>query len=1275
MAIKFFRGGNSITLFEVKPIETFLSDSLLEIPYIIIRFTTPSPVDLTLGDYVIVDSVRYQLFVYPDYKIDNGDYYYDIQLFHSNHIINHKIFTKKGTSISTFKIVGNLKTVLDLWVWNINKTQENPFGVDTGWSTGKIPNTPLREIQFTGINCFDVLKKLTEVYYLEFSINSKKVSFSTKIETDTIINLNTEDVVKAYKLNHLENFHDFYTRAYIRGGNKNIPKEYQDESFNFKPPFDYFQELSSHNEVKETKKYFKDEYPHYILPIKNKINYDSSLFLIEVEKGFSNKVKPNTKIVFLNGVLEERLFNFDYDKETNLIKIHFEYVSNAQKSQINIGDLVTFTNYEIPQKEVEKSLKRLHDIGLSWFNNQNFQLIRAEISFDKSFYNYFDKLIVGSKVVFTYGGIPYKNVRLVKKLHQLETNGVVITITNHSEPEKVIQSVTNTTIEKEEEVIPNNPPPNETTQWVIDNVIPLTLSKINGIEDKGSRMVKVIGVDDTDELTNKNVLSSFNTLKKIEQAINSINFNLKEPYIKEDDYGNLYVEQNFYSKKGLSSYGLGVENQLYEEEYALENLPSIIDFDENGRFISFTESSTDEVVIIETSKYKADTQYKVNLIAQGGILTIKYQGSDESDVIIAQDYTNDFLTTRSNSTVESITVSKDTKVYSLKVTEVNSDTGGVFALETLGEGNVITNLTKLGETLTATKSRLGLDDITELREALTTLGYGGEGPLVPIGENLYERSYLVSNGWSESTGYVSMGNWEIGSYIHIIDASKFKENTQYQLNYKVYLGSNGYGDLVIKYSDASSTELIVHGYGEIKEGAYLTTENKTVDWIAINYGSYRVYDDTTCFELGVSDVPVPGGPTRLSELTDVTLTNLQDEQILKWNGSKWINGDISVVNNLTSTSTTSALSAYQGTVLNQRIDNIAGGGGEADSVLWGNVIGRPTKLTQFDNVDSGFITEADIIRKADTYYVNNELALKLNTSVFDSHVNNSTDVKHLTSLQHSGLIELLTNGGLTQGQRDILNLFEIVDGNLKVSTTFYSTKGLSAFGLGVGSDTPGTGGEIISLEQIGNGNAVTSISKQGSILTITKGNTFALQNDSRFHTHSNKSILDGISSSDISNWDNKASENHTHTKSEITDFPTRLKQFTNDLGNYGDWATTLEVVSALNQKLNTSVFDSHVLEFNSHLSEYSTHVSEYNSHLSDFNSHVTTFNNHLSDFSSHVSDFNIHVADKEAHFDEGEHDHLKKLIASFDVDPQGNVFTTKNFYSTQGVSSFKLGTS
>lgn len=426
MTITFYRGNEHQAILNIDIIDISVVEAILTIPYVNIAFITPTPVDLGIGDYIIYNDSVYKLYQKPEHKNNNGQYQYQLKLYHTNHEITHKIFLKPNTSETTFKTVGTLEDILKIWLWNVNK--------DTLyiWEIGETIHTPLREIQFTEINCFDVLIKLCEIFHCEVRItNDKKIYFQVKLESDELIYLDHSNLVDVYQIKNVQNYTDFYTHAYIRGGNINIPLEYQDETQNLKPPFNYLENLEYYQYVKETKKYFKDEYPYYILPIKNKSRVEDNLFLIEVEEEFGDKIQNNTKIKFLTGVLQEREFNFSYNIETNLIEIHFEHFKEDILRQISIGDLITFTNYEIPKKEVEKSIQRLTETSQNWFYNQNYPLVKMEVQFNEPFNNYFDRLSIGSYVSIIHDNQRYQNIRIVKTKHDLITNEINLIITNH----------------------------------------------------------------------------------------------------------------------------------------------------------------------------------------------------------------------------------------------------------------------------------------------------------------------------------------------------------------------------------------------------------------------------------------------------------------------------------------------------------------------------------------------------------------------------------------------------------------------------------------------------------------------------------------------------------------------------------------------------------------------------------------------------------------------------------------------------------------------------
>lgn len=75
--------------------------------------------------------------------------------------------------------------------------------------------------------------------------------------------------------------------------------------------------------------------------------------------------------------------------------------------------------------------------------------------------------------------------------------------------------------------------------------------------------------------------------------------------------------------------------------------------------------------------------------------------------------------------------------------------------------------------------------------------------------------------------------------------------------------------------------------------------------------------------------------------------------------------------------------------------------------------------------------------------------------------------------------------------------------------------------------------------------------KEDAVLHITTAERTNWNDaNSKKHAHSNKSVIDGITQVLVDKWNSAltALPAHTHTKSQITDMPTKVSQFTNDAG-------------------------------------------------------------------------------------------------------------------------------
>ncbi len=58
----------------------------------------------------------------------------------------------------------NFRDWLELLIWNVNKTNDNPLGVDTGWQLGNIPDTEYMTLSFDGLDFLSLLSELASAY-------------------------------------------------------------------------------------------------------------------------------------------------------------------------------------------------------------------------------------------------------------------------------------------------------------------------------------------------------------------------------------------------------------------------------------------------------------------------------------------------------------------------------------------------------------------------------------------------------------------------------------------------------------------------------------------------------------------------------------------------------------------------------------------------------------------------------------------------------------------------------------------------------------------------------------------------------------------------------------------------------------------------------------------------------------------------------------------------------------------------------------------------------
>ena len=237
----------------------------------------------------------------------------------------------------------------------------------------------------------------------------------------------------------------------------------------------------------------------------------------------------------------------------------------------------------------------------------------------------------------------------------------------------------------------------------------------------------------------------------------------------------------------------------------------------------------------------------------------------------------------------------------------------------------------------------------------------------------------------------------------------------------------------------------------------------------------------------------------------------------------------------------SALDSKQNTLIAGANITISGNtissSGGISSVAWGDITGKPATFAPSAHTHTiANVTDLQTALNGKEPSFTKKTAFNKNFGTVAGTVMQGNDSR-IHSHSNKSVIDKLTQGNI-----DVLNLLSVVDGNIKVDTTLWATGGISALGLGDSGGSGGGGADMLdswanyttakanyyvpasllvpfrsdtlsrltslesgsatSIVTTGNGNAITSLTKLGSVITATKGLTFALGS----HTHTFASL-------------------------------------------------------------------------------------------------------------------------------------------------------------------------
>lgn len=413
------------------------------------------------GDYIKLNGVNYTINRDVEYTIESDvKYSYDLVFEHPFYILLNKLYCNRITGHTSFTLTGKLRDFVELLVWCVNISPENPDGVDTGWTVGEIFNTEYKTLTFQDMYCNEVLNKLSDEFQVEYFFNNKQVNFVERIErlTDHVFEHGAGKGL--YKLTQQNvDKEDTVTRLLVRGGNQNVSNGYADEEGYLKLPENYLEDFSEHAKVVERKKKFEEEFPRFVGSIAT-VSGENNKILTCPQIDFdiaAIAVGDNARINFLTGDLmggPGYKFNWDNtNKQITLIEQEDEtaladadgnkpIIPNANK-KAKVGDQFNFTGVLMPASYVAASITRLREKGNKYLGLFSKKRVKFTLDIDHRYMRGKPELIVGDLVVIS---IPQRNfnqvIRITEIGKNLHTGAVSATVSNYLEEnwEKYVES-------------------------------------------------------------------------------------------------------------------------------------------------------------------------------------------------------------------------------------------------------------------------------------------------------------------------------------------------------------------------------------------------------------------------------------------------------------------------------------------------------------------------------------------------------------------------------------------------------------------------------------------------------------------------------------------------------------------------------------------------------------------------------------------------------------------------------------------------------------------
>ena len=631
--------------------DAILANGIMNKNEVSVTVVTDTIPDIQEGDFIRVGGIKYKINRASEFADKSSVNHTTTYLFEApEYTLIDKILTNKITQSTRVTLTGKLRDWLELLIWNVNKTDDNPLGVDTGWQLGNIPDTEYMTLSFDGIDCRSLLSELASAYGYEYYVHDHTINYVSRIENERNLTFTQGQGGGLYEVEQSNvDSGDVTTRVYPVGGTKNMASGEGDEEGRLMLPEKYLENFSETNRAVEKKIVFDDIHPSFTGFVENPTGENYREFICrDIDFNIDElAIGDDARINFLTGDLMGKSFEFKWDNSNKKITLIYQedelapidpetqsrpLIPSAAK-HLRGGEEFNFTGIRLGESYKQAAISKLREKATDWlaFNSQK----RVKFTLDVD-YRYMRKkggLECGDLITVS---IPSRNISRIIRIVSTEKN---------LKTGKLSCVVSNYLTEKWEDKI--------------EGQISSMQATING---GGAGSVTVLEKYDERPLTDKNVLSSLRTLLEIAKRALSKEHSDSTDYLLKLLAGGEFGEfvDSMIAGKGA---GIFPDGRAQVERLEVRGSLSVLDLIINQIQGMESDYSFTEIGKIESVEDLGENTYRLSIEKRTDFDFMKFQDNDVCFSIIntlltggSEYYTSWMRILTTNSAENSITV-------------------------------------------------------------------------------------------------------------------------------------------------------------------------------------------------------------------------------------------------------------------------------------------------------------------------------------------------------------------------------------------------------------------------------------------------------------------------------------------------------------------------------------------------------------------------------------------------------------------------------------------